>query len=101
MQENVEHFISDLYLSAARIAPESYRLWGLEQLQRMVKFDAAFWGTGRLHSRLPNYIEHMGLDDQYSERLAKTLDINPIKDAVLSRLGKPVLMSEVYEDDKF
>lgn len=101
MKDPVESFISHLYLSAGRIPPESYRVWALEQLQRVVDFDAAFWGTGGLQSREFHYVEHLGLDEHYGQRLVDTIDINPIREAVLGRLGEPVAMSEVYPDDSF
>ncbi|MCG8668667.1 MAG: hypothetical protein MI867_04575, partial [Pseudomonadales bacterium] len=101
MQAQIEHFIRHLYTAGSRIPAESFRAWALEQLQEVVKFDAAFWGTGRLQELQPHYVVQMGLDDEYSQRLKETLDLNPIKDPVLNHLGEPVLMSEVYPDEAF
>lgn len=97
----IDAFISHLYRAAPSIAPDQYRVWALEQLSRVIDFDAAFWGTGNRATISFHYINHVGLDDQYATRLEETMDINPIRDGVLNNLGKPVDMSDVISDEAF
>lgn len=101
MHNKIEQFIRHLYVSASKIKAEDFRSWALEQLQSIVEFDAAFWGTGRLQELKPHYVVQIGLDEAYGQRLLDTLDLNPIKDPILNQLGAPVLMSEVYPDEQF
>ncbi|AZZ96471.1 LuxR C-terminal-related transcriptional regulator [Pseudoalteromonas sp. R3] len=96
-----EAFISKLYREAARIPPDEYRVWALEQLSRVIDFDAAFWGSGNSADIHFHYVCHIGLDEHYACHLQKTLPINPIKDAVINNLGKPVNMQDVIADDDF
>ncbi|WP_046006518.1 helix-turn-helix transcriptional regulator [Pseudoalteromonas rubra] len=96
-----EAFISTLYREATRIAPENYRAWALEQLSRVIDFDAAFWGSGNSADIHFHYVCHLGLDEQYAHHLQQTLAINPIKEAVINNLGKPVNMQDVIADDAF
>lgn len=97
----VESLISHLYRSAPAVAPEHYRLWALEQISQVIDFDAAFWGTGNWESNQFHYVSQIGLDVHYGERLVETIEINPIKEGVLSNLGSVVDMSDVYPDATF
>lgn len=97
----IDEFISHLYRSAPRIAPDQYREWALEQLSRMIDFDAAFWGSGNRATISFHYASNMGLDDKYALRLEENMDINPIRAEVLKNLGRPVDMSDVISDEKF
>ncbi|UAA39619.1 helix-turn-helix transcriptional regulator [Paraneptunicella aestuarii] len=97
----IENLIRRLYCQSSRIAPEAFRQWALMQLIDLMNADAALWGTGNLGTLEFHYQEHIGLDDHYGERLANTLDINPIRQAVLQNLHEPVLMSEVFPDEAF
>lgn len=97
----VEALVSHLYRSAAAIAPEQYRLWALEQISQVIDFDAAFWGTGNWESNQFHYVSQIGLDERYGEKLVETVEINPIKEGVMSNLGSVVDMSDVYPDETF
>ncbi|OUS32283.1 helix-turn-helix transcriptional regulator [Gammaproteobacteria bacterium 45_16_T64] len=97
----VDALISHLYRMAPSVPPDQYRVWALEQLSRVIEFDAAFWGTGNQASIRFHYVNHIGLDDQYAVTLEQTLEMNPIRDGVLNNLGKPVDMSDVISDDAF
>lgn len=98
---NIDEFISHLYRSAARIAPNQYRVWALEQLSQVIDFDAAFWGTGNQASIHFHYADHLGLDKHYAQRLTETIEINPIKERVINNLSKPIDMSDVISDEMF
>lgn len=98
---DIDQLISQLYRESTRIGPDQYRTWALEQLSRVIDFDAAFWGTGNQANINFHYASHIGLDQHYATRLQQTLDINPIRDAVISNLGKPVNMADVFADDEF
>lgn len=97
----VDTFISHLYRAAPSVSPDQYRVWALEQLSRVIDFDAAFWGTGNQAAIRFHYVNHIGLDDHYATVLEETLEMNPIRDGVLNNLGKPVDMSDVISDDDF
>ena len=96
-----DEFISHLYRSAPSIAPDQYRVWALEQLSRLIDFDAAFWGTGNQTNIHFHYVDQIGLDDEYVKKLEATIGINPIKDEVLNNLGQPIDMAEVMSDEAF
>lgn len=96
-----EDFIRTLYCQSSLIAPEAFRQWALLQLVNLLDADAALWGTGSLSTLEFHYQENLGLDEHYGKRLTETIDINPIRSAVLSNLDKPVTMSEVFPDDDF
>ncbi|MCG7537025.1 LuxR C-terminal-related transcriptional regulator [Pseudoalteromonas sp. OOF1S-7] len=98
---NTDALIGTLYREATRIPPAQYRVWALEQLSRVIEFDAAFWGSGNSADMHFHYACHIGLDDQYAQQLKQTLPINPIKNAVISSLGRPVNMQDVIDDDTF
>lgn len=97
----LDEFISHLYRAAPSVPPDQYRVWALEQLARVIDFDAAFWGTGNQARIQFHYVNQIGLDDNYATRLVETMDINPIRDGVLNNLGKPVDMSDVISDEAF
>ncbi|WP_196140676.1 LuxR C-terminal-related transcriptional regulator [Aliikangiella sp. G2MR2-5] len=101
MKIDAEELISLLYRESTRITPDQYRGWALEQLSRVIDFDAAFWGSGNRADLHFHYVNHIGLDDNYAMRLKETLSINPIKEAVIGNLGRPVNMTDVYKDDAF
>ncbi|BBN82027.1 hypothetical protein PA25_20120 [Pseudoalteromonas sp. A25] len=98
---NQEALISTLYREATRVPPDQYRVWALEQLSRVIEFDAAFWGSGNSADIHFHYVCHIGLDDNYAHHLQKTLPLNPIKDMVISNLGRPVNMQDAFADDDF
>ena len=97
----IDEFISHLYRSAPSIAPDQYRVWALEQLSKVIAFDAAFWGSGNQTQIHFHYVEQLGLDDQYAGMLEATMAINPIKDEVLNYLDKPIDMADVIPDEGF
>jgi len=97
----LDEFISHLYRAAPSVQPDQYRVWALEQLSRVIDFDAAFWGTGNQAAIRFHYVSHLGLDEHYATRLEETMEMNPIRDGVLNNLGKPVDMSDVISDDAF
>ncbi len=99
--QQAEPFIRLLYTQASRIAPESFRFWALEQLARVIDFDAAFWGSGNQLDIEFHYVTQLGLDDNYAKVLRETLAINPIKDLVVTNLGKPVNMQDAIADEAF
>ncbi|MDF2179303.1 helix-turn-helix transcriptional regulator [Aliiglaciecola sp. CAU 1673] len=97
----VEDFIRRLYCRSAQISPGEFRQWALLQLVNLLDADAALWGTGNLATLEFHYLEHLGLDKQYGERLSQTLKFNPIRERVLANLDNPIAMSEVYPDSEF
>ena len=98
---SIDKIISLLYRGSTRVDPVEFRQWGLEQIHRVIDFDAALWATGHLELQQFHYAAQIGLDDNYPDQLRKTIDINPFKQGVLRNIGKPVTMSEVYPDQEF
>lgn len=101
LEKQIDALISHLYGSVLRVSPESFRVWALEQFHQLVEFDAALWGTGLLAAKSVHYFAHVGLDDAYIQALVDTLEINPIRDGVLSKIGQPVAMSDMLADEVF
>ena len=101
MNLNIERFIRDLYSHCHSISPDNFRAWALLQLNQVLNFDAAFWGTGHLGQEKFHYITQHGLNDEYGARLIHTLKHNPIREAVLNNLEHPISMSDVYPDEAF
>lgn len=96
-----EDFIRNLYCQSSKISPEAFRQWALLQVVNLLDADAALWGTGSLSTLQFHYQENLGLDEHYGQRLVQTVDINPIRSAVLANLDRPVTMSEVFPDNEF
>jgi DNA-binding CsgD family transcriptional regulator len=101
LDARLDALIRRLYSDVIRVPPDHFREWALEQVQEVVDFDAALWGTGILITRTIHHVVQLGLDEHYPQLVANTLEINPIQQAVLANMGRPVTMSDVVDDDTF
>ncbi|WP_428380359.1 response regulator transcription factor [Nevskia ramosa] len=97
----VDRFISRLYRGGLSVPPDGFRHWALGQLQQVLAFDAAIWGTGTLSQMKFHICSVIGLPAEFPQRLEETHAINPIVPALLKRLDRPVDMQSVLADGCF
>lgn len=98
---DVDAFISHLYRSAPLISPDQYRSWALEQLSRVIEFDAAIWVSGNRSAERIYVASQQGLDEHFFQKIKDSLTINPIYDRAESNLGQAVDMADVISDQDF
>lgn len=97
----IDHFISRLYRSTQHIELAKFRYWALNELQTLIDFDAAIWSTGHLSTRTFHTHTTLGLPQDFPDQLIQHLPINPISKLLFARVGEPVDMSDVVDDDTF
>jgi DNA-binding CsgD family transcriptional regulator len=97
----IDHFISHLYCSTQHIELAQFRKWALNELQTLIDFDAAIWSTGHLSTRTFHTHTTLGLPQDFADQLIAYLPINPISKLLFTRVGEPVDMSDVLNDDAF
>jgi DNA-binding CsgD family transcriptional regulator len=94
----VDRLIARLYRSSWSIPPDAFRDWALRQVQQIIPFDAALWGSGGLGRMQFQTCALIDLPPAFPRALELTHDINPAW-AVLSRnVGVPVDMREQIGD---
>lgn len=97
----LDRFIAGLYRSGLSVRPEGFRDWALRQLQTVIPFDAAMWGSGNLRDwRLQN-VTLLGLPPDYPRALEDTRAINPMLPHLIKHPGIPVDMQSVCADEQF
>ncbi|MBL6749732.1 MAG: helix-turn-helix transcriptional regulator [Nevskia sp.] len=99
--ESVDRCIGRLYRSALSVPSESFRSWALEQLQSVVAFDGALWGTGTLPRLMFHSVATVGLPDDFPRALEQVHSFNPLMPRLLASLGEPVDMRSVVPDAEF
>ncbi len=99
--DTVDRYIGNLYRSALSVPPDGYRSWALAQLQQVVPFDGALWGSGSISRMQFHTCTVVGLSDEFPRTLQATHTINPIVPAILAQLDTPVDMRSVLEDRQF
>jgi len=97
----IDHFISHLYGSTQHIELAQFRYFALNELKSLIDFDAAIWSTGHLSTRTFHTHTTLGLPQDFPDQLIKYLPINPISKLLITRVGEPVDMSDVLDDDTF
>lgn len=96
-----DRVISRLYRSALSVAAEDFRTWALRQLQTVVPFDAALWGSGGVARWKFHTVTVTDLPPEFPQILESTTRINPIIPRILQNLDTPVDMASVVSDDEF
>ncbi len=99
--EVLQHFIANLYLSAPQLDANEYRDWALGEVQHMVHFDGALWGTGTALSGTFHSLTLRGLPPSFPADLLKTREDNPLYAALQEENGRPINMFDVIEPDAF
>jgi DNA-binding CsgD family transcriptional regulator len=97
----VDRYIGRLYRSALSVPPENFRSWALKELEPVVPFDGALWGSGSLPRWQFHTVATVGLPAEFPHVLEQTHAINPIVPRILANLGAPVDMRSVLPDSRF
>lgn len=97
----VDRLIGRLYRAALGVPPDGYRLWALRQLQELIPFDAALWGSGTASRLRFHTCTLLGLDEDFPAALEATGATNPMAPEILRQLGRPVDMAKVLDDERF
>lgn len=96
-----DRVIARLYRSALSVSAGEFRTWALRQLQGVVPFDAALWGSGGVTRWKFHTVTVMDLPADFPQILESTTRINPIIPRILQNLDTPVDMASVISDDEF
>ena len=97
----IDQFISQLYRSTQHIELAQFRHWALNELQRLIDFDAAIWSSGHLSTRTFHTHTTLGLPKEFPDQLIKFLSINPISKLLFTKVGEPVDMLDALDDEVF
>ncbi|MDR3414553.1 MAG: helix-turn-helix transcriptional regulator [Nevskia sp.] len=97
----VDRYIGRLYRSALSVPPESFRTWALQELQPVVPFDGALWGSGSLPRWQFHTVATVGLPEDFPRTLEQTHSVNPIIPQLAANLGVSVDMRSVLPDARF
>ncbi|HUS23754.1 MAG TPA: helix-turn-helix transcriptional regulator [Candidatus Binatia bacterium] len=96
-----DRFIAGLYRTGLSLPPEGFRDWALRQLQQLIPYDGAMWGSGTAEQWRFHTVTLVGVDPDYPRQLEETRSINPILPRMLSNLDTPVDMEQVLPDREF
>ena len=102
--QDLQQFISNLYCEGTEVEPERFRRWALQQLRRIIPFDAAIWGSGNRQQIRFSNVTVEGLGPEFPRALEQSIangNRNPLFEAVLENPGKPFAMADVIPDRKF
>lgn len=99
--QDLQRFISNLYCEGSEVEPERFRRWALQQLRRIIPFDAAIWGSGNRQQRHFSNVTIEGLGPDFAYALERSVPNNPLFQLVLSKPGTPCAMSDAMPDRKF
>lgn len=97
----VDTLIGQLYRSALRQAPGSFRHWALCQLAQVIDYDAALWGTGTIREWRFHTCTTVNLPEDFPRALEATHAINPILPRILAQPDTPVDRCEVMDDETY
>lgn len=99
--KDLDGLIGRLYRATSRVSLENYRDWALSQLKEQLPFDAALWSSGHTSTRRLHTHTLQGVPRQLADDLIALKDINPLTKVLLERIGEPVDMAEVLDDEQF
>ena len=98
---DLDRFIAGLYRSGLAYLPEDFRTWALRQLQTLIPFDGALWGSGSAENWRFHTVTLLGLPQEFPKALEETVQINPLVAAIMKRADVPVDMESVSPDRVF
>ncbi len=97
----LDEFISAIYRHGVDQPDGDFRQWALAELQKLISFDAAIWGSGPLSKPRFHTVSTFGLSREFAQSLEATMNENPLLPAIGERPGVPISMDEVFPDRKF
>ncbi len=97
----VDALIGRLYRGGLAVSPGRFRVWALSELARLLRFDAAIWGTGTVRRMKFHTCTVINLPAAFPEALEASQGINPIVPVLLAQLETPVDMQSVLPDPQF
>ena len=101
MSNTHESLIGRLYRAGAHVRPGQFRLWALRELQSVLPFDGALWGTGTLETLSFHTITLLDLPPGLPPALEATRTRNPLLPAILRNPGTAITMDAQWPDDTF
>ncbi len=98
---NLNKFISQIYIATSKIDRAEYREWALSQLQTLIEFDGAIWSNG--HQKTIRFHNHtlVNVPESLTQSLLDNLAINPLANELFSNLGVPIDMRDLLNDEAF
>ena len=96
-----DRIIARLYRSGLSVAADDFRRWALRQLQTLVPFDAALWGSGGVTRWKFHTVTVTDLPPEFPQILESTTRINPIIPRILQNLDTPVGLAKKSPCSRF
>lgn len=97
----LDRFISTIYRRGLDAPDGDFRQWALDQLQQLIPFDAAIWGSGPVSKPRFHTVQTFGVKREFARALEDSLGENPILPEIMKRPGVPISMEDVCPDRKF
>ncbi len=97
----LDEFISVIYRHGVDEPDGDFRQWALAELQKLIPFDAAVWGSGPISKPRFHTVSTFNLPRDFARALEATMHDNPLLPAIGERPGVPISMDEVFPDRKF
>lgn len=97
----VDQFISKLYRGASHVSSEDFQPWALDLLRRVIDFDAAIWGSGHVSHPVFQTQSCLDVSPTLFDDLQKSIDINPMYNALMNNKGAAINMADVIADEDF
>ncbi len=97
----LDEFISAIYRHGVDEPNCDFRQWALAELQNLIPFDAAIWGSGPISKPRFHTVSTFGVSRDFARALEATMHENPLLPAIGERPGVPIAMDEVFPDRKF
>lgn len=100
-QNRLDRFVAQLYRTGLSVPPEGFREWALRQLQDLIQFDGAMWGSGTIKDWRFHTVTLLGVPPEYPRVLEETRLGNPILPLMLKNPDMPVDMETACPDAKY
>jgi len=99
--QGVNAMVGRFYHSALNVPLKIFRETLLQDIGKLVPFDAALWGTCDADAERFHSLATVGLDDEFARNLELTRQINPMYHHLIANPDKPMDMSELMGDKQF
>lgn len=91
----LDELVLRLYRGSTEVAFARFQHWALEQLQEVVRFDAAWWGKGNPTTRQILSVHLLNAEPSIIEDYPRVEAHDRFRDAMIARPGRTVLMSDL------